>query len=132
MKRIPKTAVVYLLLAVFALVFERVYALFSHDVFSASMLSMWIVLLVLGTGLFSLFNLIYPPAVQSPRFRYFRYTYHCGVATLVDGLLLKGILEIAGATSGYIPYFFYAAYGLFTAAVLLFLLGLFDEKKGHP
>ena len=89
-----KTAFVYLLAAVFCALFGGVYERFSHSVYSYDMLYAFAYPLLGGAVPFLALGLLgrYPNAPA-------RSIYHCGIATLTVGSIIRGVLEIYGTTN---------------------------------
>lgn len=116
-----KTGIIYLILAVVTVMIEKIYRLFGHGVTSASMT--WMFLYPLAGGL-----LIYLVSRakfgsgDSENFRSFSNLYHSGIAALTVGSFLKGVLEIAGTGSVYLPYFFIVGFVMVLFGILLLLV----------
>ena len=91
-----KTAFVYLLIALFCVLFGAVYEHFSHEVYSGYMIYAFAFPLVGGTLPFLALDLFpwkkYPSTIA-------RNLYHSGIATLTVGSILQGVLEIYGTTN---------------------------------
>lgn len=94
------------------------------------MSNMYLYLLGFGVLVFSLFRIFIPNIVSRKGYRLFYNTYNSGVATLINGILLNGILEIAGATSQIVPWFLYIGSGLITAAAIILcrIIGYKDRR----
>lgn len=90
-----KTAFVYLLIAAFCALFGGVYERFSHGVYSYDMLYAFAYPLAGGAIPFLLLGLLgkWPNALV-------RTIWHCGIATLTVGSIIRGVLEIYGTTNG--------------------------------
>jgi hypothetical protein len=98
MKKFIKTIIAYLATAVLSFVINFVYSLFSHGVGSFSMFSMWIWLICFGAVFCGISQLVflYKKALPS---RLSANIYHSGVSVFTVGLLIRGVLEIAGTSS---------------------------------
>lgn len=109
-----KRLVIYSAVTIFCGIFSAVYEHFSHDVYSAFMVYLFAIPLLLGVvpELVSLFS---KSTKSSPWSRLFR---HFAVATLTVGSTLQGVLEIYGTTSGFI-YLYAVIGGAFLAISLL-------------
>lgn len=116
-----KTIIKYLSASLAVFLFARIYTLFGHGVTSFWMSNAFLFLLGLGALVFSLLKIISPHAVQYKGYWQSCQIYNSGIAILVNGMLLKGILEIAGGTSGTIFWFFVIGIGLMTIGVSLFV-----------
>jgi hypothetical protein len=127
-----KTIFRYSLFSLGVFLFGKIYTLFGHGVTSTSMSYAYLYLLGLGVLGFFLLKIIAPDIVNTDGYLLSYQTYNSGVAILINGMLLKGILEIAGGTSSYIPWFFVAGYLLIVIAFLMFVQNmviLFHRKK---
>lgn len=123
-KRLKKTATAYIWASLAAVVVNNIYALFSHGVGSAAMSWMFLYPLIGGTGVYFLICLLVPQAGCCKGYRLFTNLYNSGIATLTVCSFLKGILDIAGTASQYVPLFFivgwtFAALGI---AALLYII----------
>ena len=101
-----------------------VYDQFSHGVRSFYMTFLW--LPFLGDGLVQAVL-----ALISSRF-FFPWAdrlFHAGTATVTVGFLLRGIFEIAGTGSGYLPAFFVAGALLLVTSVALYLWARLLRKE---
>lgn len=96
-----RTALVYLGVTFFCLVFEAVYAHFSHGVASTYLTSLFLYPLLGGACLFGLLRLS-----RWRSFTRFGYdAYNLGIATLSLGSASHGVFAIAGTASVYQPVF---------------------------
>ncbi|MBE6616444.1 MAG: hypothetical protein E7627_00660 [Ruminococcaceae bacterium] len=95
-----KTALVYLLVSIFAALFGAVYEKFSHGVYSYSMLYAFAYPLILGVLPYLCIAIGKDPKLPptSPRL-----LCHFGVATLTVGSIIQGVLDIYG-TMNYLTY----------------------------
>ncbi|PKM86953.1 MAG: hypothetical protein CVU85_06790 [Firmicutes bacterium HGW-Firmicutes-10] len=97
--------ILYLAFSVLLLSFDRTYAIFSHGVSSLSMTLMFLPVL-LGGLVFVLLRALMKHRLYKHRlYRLFTFLYHSSIALFVNGMLVKGILEIAGTGSKYIVIF---------------------------
>lgn len=105
--------------AAFCLVFSSVYNLYGHGVhsFFMSFLFLWPL-----TG--AAWYLLLPSLAGLHPGRFTVNAINAGIATLAAGSLLRGILEIAGTSSPYEPFFFWVG-----GAVCL--LGIFHLFRYH-
>ena len=104
-KRAKKAAIVYLIVSVLSVLFDQAYALFGHGVRSASMTMMFLYPLLGGALVFTLLWFFAPEAEDRRHSRLFFNLYNSGIAALMAGSLLKGVLDIAGTSSPYIVAF---------------------------
>ena len=125
-----KTAFVYLLIALFCVLFGAVYEKFSHDVYSFSMIYAFVFPLVGGTLPFLL--IAFSNVREHPRARA-RMTYHTGIALLTIGSILRGIMEIYGTANHLIKFYFIVGIPLLVIGALLIIARLKgpagDRKK---
>jgi len=105
MSRNIKTVIVYAAASLFAFVTDKIYSIFSHGVGSKAMASMWIWLMCLGTVFYILLELIGRKTKKKLMNRLSFNIYNSGVAVLVTGMLLQGVLEIAGTNSDFLLYY---------------------------
>lgn len=122
-----KTIFNYALAALLAFGFDKLYSLFGHGVTSSWMSNMFLYLLGLGVGVFTLLKVFIPDIVLSKNYRLAYNIYNSGVALLINGMLLTGILEIAGGTSHVVPFFLYAGIGFVAAGIATGLTALLPK-----
>jgi len=116
-----KTIIRYVLYAIGVFLFAKIYTLFGHGVTSLWMSNAYLYLLGLGAFVFILLKIILPDIAQYKGYRLFCQTYNSGMAILINGMLLYGILEIAGGTSVYVSWFFGVGIGFMAIGVALFM-----------
>jgi len=127
--RIRKTALVMLGFSVFTFVFHKVYAHYSHGVDSASMQSMYLTLLVLGAIFYSVLGFIKPDITRLSGYRGFTNLYNMGLATVVTGQLIQGIVEVAGTGSKYIRFYYVVGTTAMCLGIFVLLLSFVIECK---
>jgi hypothetical protein len=121
-KRLGRHSIVYLGLSLFAGLFNLIYQLFAHGVKSAYHANMWIVMLAAAVC-YLLLNQI--PEIRHRRFyRLFINVLNTSVAIFVVGMLLRGIIEIAGSASSYIAWYFNISLAGFVLSIMLFAIML--------
>lgn len=120
--KLKNTIITYIILTAAAYIFDKIYALFGHGVSSPWMSNMYICLLILGVVVYTALSAAIPDIVLRKGYRLFYNTYNSGIAVLITGMLLKGILDIAGGTSRFVSWFLYTAYGFLAAALIIFLM----------
>ena len=116
-----KTIITYFFSAMGVFLFAKIYMLFGHGVTSLWMSNAYLYLLGLGAFVFISLKIFFPEIVLYKGYRLFCQTYNSGIAILINGMLLYGILEIAGGTSGYISWFFGVGIGLMAMGAVLFV-----------
>ena len=116
--KINKTIIVHLLFTVGVYIFNKIYALFSHGVSSQWMSNAYLYLLGFGVCVYSGLKILVPQIEQNKKFPGFYTIYNSGVAILLNGMLLLGIIEIAGGTSAYAVYYLYIGYGAILVAII--------------
>lgn len=119
--KLNKTIITYSLLTIGIYLFARIYQLFGHGVTSPWMSNAYPYVLGLGVLVFTLLQIAIPQIVQQKGYRLFYQIYNSGVAILINGMLLRGILEIAGSSSAYVPWFFLVGWGLIGIGTVLLL-----------
>jgi len=119
--KLNKTIITYSLLTIGIYLFAKIYQLFGHGVTSPWMSNAYLYLLGLGVFVFVLLKMSIPEIVQQRGFRPFYQIYNSGIAILINGMLLRGILEIAGGSSAYVSWFLFVGWGLIGIGVVLFL-----------
>ncbi len=91
------------------------------------MANAYLYLLGLGALVFVLFRIFIPDIVTFKGYPFFFRTYNSGIAILINGMLLYGIIEIAGGTSSIVAWFLYIGSGVIVIAGLI-LIKLFLGK----
>jgi hypothetical protein len=124
-----KTIFNYSLASVLAFAFDKLYSLFGHGVTSSWMSNMFLYLLGLGVGVYTLLKVFVPDIVTSKNYRLFYNTYNSGVALLINGMLLMGILEVAGGSSQIAPWFLYIGSAFIAAGIVKFFMLLIGKKR---
>lgn len=119
-KRAAKTAFVYLLVALFFVLFGAVYEIYSHEVYSYYMLYAFAFPLVGGTLVFNILSFLklqkYPNAIACN-------LYHSGIATLTVGSVVQGVLEIYGTTNTLSDYYWYVGIVLIVTGAIAGIVG---------
>ncbi|HFC9215027.1 TPA: hypothetical protein QFV21_001400, partial [Enterococcus faecium] len=92
-----KTFYSYFISSVILFIFQLVYHHFSHGVTSQELKWVWVIPMVGGAFLF-----IFEKILNTFRNRLAFNLFNTGLASYIVGMILKGILEIAGASSPYI------------------------------
>lgn len=133
-RSIIKTIIVYFLISIFTILFDKVYSLFSHGVYSTYMNLMFLYPLIGGALIYSVISLFFVN-INYKKYRNSFNIYNSGIATLTVGSLLHGVLEIAGTSSIYIKYYSIVGWvlvgiGIISLFVTKFNKGLlFLDKK---
>ena len=127
-KKPLKTALIYLLIALFCVFFGAVYETFSHEVYSYYMIYAFAFPLVGGTLAFFLIALSnaeeYPWAIA-------RFLYHSGIAVLTVSSILRGVLEIYGTTNRLLKIYWIIGFALTISGAILILIKL-KMQAGEP
>lgn len=121
MKKLQKTSGVYLGISLFTILFAKIYSHFSHGMSSNAMTFLYLYPLILGGLVYFIISLAIPNLIKSKYYRLFSNIYNTAITTLMAGLLLKGIFEIAGSSSGFLEIYFGVSYVLFGAALIILL-----------
>ena len=114
-----KTALVYLLVALFCALFGAVYEMFSHGVYSFYMIYAFAFPLAGGALPFFVMSLRgikkYPGAFA-------RNLYHSGMATLTVGSIVQGVLDIYGTTNALSRCYWIAGIAFVIAGAAVYLI----------
>lgn len=123
--------ILYLAISVLLLAFDRTYAIFSYGVSSLSMTLMFLPVLFGGIMIVTLRGVMKERLWNHRLYRLFSYLYHSSIALLVNGMLVKGVLEIAGTHSKYLIVFhlFFGIFATLTIVALLMILGKKSKRK---
>ncbi len=131
MSHFNKTITIYIMITFFLFIFNYIYGLFGHGVSSKSMSNMYLVSLFLGVLFFSLIKIILPKINLQIKYRLFYNIHNSSVALLVNGLMLTGIIEIAGGSSYLISWFFYIGCFLLIISIIMFISMLHSLKRAY-
>ena len=106
----------YIATSLFCALFGAVYELFSHEVYSYSMIYAFVIPLAGGALPFL--------AIAMGHIRRFpgrisRSLYHAAITTFTIGSIMKGVLEIYGTTNALLPVYWIAGGLLIAGAVAL-------------
>lgn len=127
-RRMARTSLAYLLLAVLCALFGAVYEHFSHEVFSPFMLYAFGFPLAGGAVPFSVLALY---ARRLPG-RVSRNLYHSGIASLTVGSLMQGVLEIYGTTSRLLRVYWIAGAVLLLSGIAAYLAADIRTARHRP
>jgi len=131
MKSLKRNMVVYSGLTLFMVIFSFVYHSFSHGVTSQDMQLSFV--WFLGSALlYGLLLWVYPKFEKRAYYRLFMNLFNSASAAMVLGSVLKGVINIAGGSSAYVPFYFWIAmiaYGLSFLAFILVCLPHRNSKK---
>lgn len=128
-KHFIKTIVTYLILSVIAIVVNKVYAIFGHGVSSAAMTWMFLYPLLGGALFYLLICGFANKIIKFTGYRLFFNIYNSGIATLTFGSFLQGIMEIAGADSIYLVYYYVVGGLLIATGLILMLIMVINQKR---
>ncbi len=123
-----RTALNYLLISLFLVLFGAVYEAFSHEVYSYYMIYAFVFPLLFGTLPFLALSL---EKTKKQPGAFCRSLYHAGVAALSVGSVFRGVLEIYGTTNALINVYWYAGAVLILSAVLLYVVSLSGRQKAR-
>lgn len=116
-RALGRTALIFGLLSLLAIAFDKIYALFAHGIYSPYMTWMFLVPLAGGALAYGLLALAAPGITMRRGWRAGYNLYNAGLASLSAGCLLRGIFEIAGTASAYTAWFFVAGTALALAGI---------------
>ena len=123
LRKAGTTAFIYLLVSAFCALFGGVYEHYSHGVFSASMIYAFAYPLAGGAIPFLALELLsHRPGDE-------QVLYHCGIATLTLGSLIRGVLEIYGTANHLTVLFSYAGWLLVGIGAILFIMNKYVKKS---
>jgi len=120
-RRAKKTMIAYLVISVLSILIDRIYAQFGHGVYSAPMSLAFLYSLLGGALVFMLLWLFGPEDEDIWHSRLLFNLYNSGIAALMTGSLLKGVLDIAGTSSPYIIVYRLVGWLLLGIGILGFL-----------
>lgn len=106
----------YIAASLFCALFGAVYELFSHEVYSYSMIYAFAIPLAGGALPFLAVAMGH---IRRFRGRISRSLYHAAIMTFTIGSIMKGVLEIYGTTSALLPAYWIAGGLLIAGAVIL-------------
>lgn len=121
--RVKKQRLGFIYVAIFVFIIDSIYSLFSHGVGSWAMSTMVISVGVLGIIGYGLMGARHHAMLTNRQVDWFIRLYNTGIATLVVGQFLKGVMEIAGTGSPYVHFFFFGAGILFIISLVIFKRG---------
>ena len=124
MNKNGKTALCYLVISLFCILFGAIYEHFSHEVYSYFMLYAFVIPLVGGVLPFFTMTLFGVPIPN----RVSLNLYHSGIAALTIGCLFQGALEIYGTTNRLISV--YWIFGILFLVMAALIDCLFRRKLG--
>jgi hypothetical protein len=128
MKSLKRNTIVYSALTLFMILFSFVYHIFSHGVTSKDMQLSFV--WFLGSALvYGLLLWIYPKIEKRTKYRLFMNLFNTASAAQVIGSVLKGVINIAGGSSAYLPIYFWIAQIAYGLSFLAFLFILIPQRK---
>lgn len=128
MRSLAKNALTFLGLGAFTFVFSDVYHLFSHGVVSLDMQNAYLWFLATA-GIYGILLLVFPKFDKRAYYRLFMNLFNTVSVCQVLGLILTGVIDIAGGSSAFLPLYFWMAKGFGALAVLAFLWVLLPFNK---
>ena len=117
---LQKRLVKYLAILGFLAVFSAIYEAFSHQVYSAPMIFLFAIPLVLG-ALPTVLSIKIPKLhIKNP---WQNLTHIFAVATLTVGSVLAGVFEIYGSSNAFIIWYFMVGGVMLAASFAMWLMG---------
>ena len=116
LRKAGTTAFIYLLVCAFCVLFGWVYEHFSHGVYSDHMVYAFVYPMVGGAVVFLALGL----CSQTPGSE--QALYHCGIATLTLGSIIRGGLEIYGTANSLTVLYPWTGWLLMGAGIAIFLI----------
>ena len=129
-RSLMKTVAVYFCASIFTLIFAKVYAIFSHGVYSKYMDLMFFYPLIGGAFVYLLI-LIFMSDIIYKKNRISFNIYNSGIAILTMGSLLHGILEIAGTSSEYIIYYSIIGWIAVGFGIISFFVNIYRKNRKY-
>lgn len=120
-----KTALIYLISSIFCALFGAVYEYFSFGVYSYHMLYAFAYPLIGGT-LPAL--IVCLRGINNPPWKVSEWFYHCGIATLTVGSIIRGVLDIYGTTNQLTQWYWYAGAALIITSIVLYVLKILCKR----
>ena len=118
---IKKNNIIYLIISIFCGVFSYVYELFSHQVYSPFMIFPGVVTLFLGIIITTILRDFHN--IWSYRF------YNSGVACVIVGMYIKGVLDIYGTTNHLLGIYFIVSIIFFVLFLVALIVSSFKKIK---
>lgn len=110
-------AFIYLIIALFFVIFGAVYEIFSHEVYSYHMIYAFVYPLAGGCLVYNLiakFGKKYPNTLT-------QNIYNSGIATLTIGSIVQGIIEIYGTTNECVGVYFFVGTAMVLTGCILYI-----------
>ncbi len=126
-----RTVLAYLGAAGLCILFDKVYALYGHEVGSPSMTLMFLYPLLGGALPFLILWVSAPPSTDRRGFRTAYNLYNSGIALLTVRSMLVGVFEIAGTSSDAMIFFLLCAVLFLAAGAAAFIMQIRKEGKSH-
>lgn len=120
-----RTAFVYTLIAGFCAVLGMVYERFSHGVWSEAMVYAFLYPLLAGAIPFLALGLFAKRKLPGSGVQ---LVWHCGIATLTLGSILRGVIEIYGTANELTVCYGIAGWTLLAAGLILYFHDIFPTK----
>ncbi len=124
--RAVKASYIYLFLSILCMIFGLVYGEFGHGVYSRYMIYAFMFPLI--GGAFPFLTLYIIPAIPYPG-KITRDLWHCGIATITIGSLVRGALNVYGTVNPMDKIYGYVAVPLVAIAAIMYIISLFTKKK---
>ena len=125
-KHSRRTALIFLCISLFCGLFSAVYEYFSHGVYSNYMV--YLFLFPFAGGVLPYAVLGFAPRMPCPSKAASRL-YNLGVATLAAGSCVKGVLDIYGTTSLYMPVYWVVGAALIVIGLMVYIIGAARKRK---
>ena len=124
-KYVYRSVMIYIGISLFCNVFHIVYAQFGHGVTSIYMTYMFLIPFLLGIVVNLGIGLIDRLPIPYGTIRNF---YNSGIATLIAGSCVKGIIDIAGSSTIFIPVFFVVGIVMVMIAIIKYTIQVKIKK----
>ena len=125
-KQMRRKSLIFFCITLFCGLFSAVYEYFSHEVYSDFMVYLFLFPFIGGVLPYAVLGLA--PHIQCPSWSASRL-YNSGVATLAAGSCVKGVLDIYGTTSPYVPVYWATGAVLVIIGLVVYFVGIKRERK---
>lgn len=120
-----RTSLIFLCISLFCGLFSAVYEQYSFGVYSNYMVYLFMFPLAGGVVPYAVFGLIPRAPCPSP---VSARLYNSGIAALTVGSCVKGVLDIYGTSSVYMPVYWMSGVLLAAAGLVLYILGMKKQR----
>ena len=127
-KQMRRTSLMFLSVSLFCGLFSAVYEHFSHGVYSGYMVYLFMFPLFGGVLPYAVLGLVQKIKCPSPTSA---KIFNSGVAALTVGSCVKGVLDIYGTSSSYLPIYWAAGISLMALGLVMYLVNQFSLRNAR-